>query len=237
MLTDRPEADGRLPVSVLRLPAGTWTIASGPLGGGLGRRNWVINATVDTSYARIDPDAHLGEIAGGLGLSGAGVGLLTAVDVRTAVTASDGGVEVVATVGLGHPTWAAAPDGDVRESGPGTINVVALVPARLAAAALVNAVATVTEAKAQALWAYGADATGTASDALCIALVPPASGRSEPASLAVGGEMWEEPGPDSVEAFGGPRSTWGARLARATYAAVYEGARRWGAAHRGPSRS
>ena len=58
------------------------TISSGPLGGGIGPRHWVVNATVPMSYDRDDPDIHLAEIAAGLGLpDGPGVGLLTGVDV------------------------------------------------------------------------------------------------------------------------------------------------------------
>ena len=34
-------------------------LASGPLGGGFGLRTWVMNATVDAGYARMDPDIHL----------------------------------------------------------------------------------------------------------------------------------------------------------------------------------
>src|ERR671934_220820 len=49
--------------------------------------------------------------AAGLGLGGAGVGLLTGVDVADFVVAEDSGVHAVATVGLGAPAWAAAPDG------------------------------------------------------------------------------------------------------------------------------
>jgi len=181
-------------------------LASGPLGGGLGLRTWVINATVDSAYARTDPDIHLLHIAHDLDLSPPGIGMLTAVDVRETVTAEDGGVHVVATVGLGHPTWAAAPDGDLRGGGrAGTINISAWLPVPLSPAALVNSVSTITEAKVQALWAYGREATGTATDALCVACV--GDGRSEP--------------------YGGPRSTWGARLARAVHAAVGKGTAAW----------
>jgi adenosylcobinamide amidohydrolase len=205
-LTHRYESGRDLPLLVWRFPHPVRAIASAPLGGGVGVRRWVVNATVDRDYARLDPDVHLREIADGLGLSGPGAGLLTAVDVGHAVTASDGGVEVVATVGLGHPTLAAAPD----EAAPeivGTINIVALVPAALSDAALVNAVATATEAKVQALWEYGVAATGTASDAVFVG-----------SGLGPGGP---------VEPFGGPRSIWGARLARAVHAAVRSGAERW----------
>jgi adenosylcobinamide amidohydrolase len=176
------------------------------MGGGLGERRWAINATVEKTYARMDPEDHLQAIAAGLGLAGTGVGMLTAVDVSQHVTRTDGGVIVAATVGLGHPTWAAAPDGDLRELRPGTINIVAWVPAALSEAALVNTVVSVTEAKSQALWEHGLDATGTGSDAVFVAC---------------------ERSGTSVEPHGGPRSIWGARLARAVHTAVYEGARAW----------
>jgi adenosylcobinamide hydrolase len=213
----RREGGRDLPLLAWQFDQPMTVLASGPLGGGVGQRSWIINATVSSSYSRMDPDAHLAELADGLGLHGPGAGLLTAVDVTSAVTATDGDAVVIATVGLGHPTWAAAPDGDIRHSGPpprwpGTINVVALLPVVLTDAALVNAAVTVTEAKAQALWECGVHATGTASDALCIAC-PTGSG--------------DGPEGATVEAFGGPRSIWGARLARAVHTAVAQGTRAW----------
>jgi adenosylcobinamide hydrolase len=215
-----------MPMSVWRFAEPVLGIASGPLGGGVGTRNWAINATVDKAYGRLDPDVHLLELAAAQGLAGDGVGMLTAVDVTKAVTASDGGATVVTTVGLGHPTWASAPDGDLRhepaeaatpkilptdnvptETLPiGTINTVAWIPAQLSDAALVNMVATATEAKVQALWECDVKATGTASDALFVACALPKA---------------------IVAVYGGPRSLWGARLARAVYASVAEGTRRW----------
>ena len=57
-----------------RFPEPVLAIASGPLGGGIGERHWVVNATVALSYDRDDPDAHLREIADRLGLRGAGCG-------------------------------------------------------------------------------------------------------------------------------------------------------------------
>ena len=47
----------------------------------------------------------------------------------------------------------------------GTINTVIFVPMRLSDGALINAVATATEAKSQALFEAGIPATGTPSDA------------------------------------------------------------------------
>jgi adenosylcobinamide amidohydrolase len=191
-----------MPVLVWRPARPVRAIASGPLGGGIGPRHWVVNASVPLGYDRDDPDAHLREIATGLGLSGEGVGLLTAVLVGDRVSAEDGGVAVVATVGLREPTWAAAP-ATVPEHGPGTVNIVAHLPVRLSDAALVNAVATVTEAKVQALIDLAVPGTGTLTDATCV-MCPP-------------------DGP--AEAYGGPRSTWGAPLARAVYQAVLAGGR------------
>jgi adenosylcobinamide amidohydrolase len=220
-LTHRREDGADIPMLVWRPAAPVLAISSGPLGGGIGVRHWVINATVPMSYDRDDPDRHLTELATGLGLAGPGVGLLTGVDVAAVVTAWDGGAAVAATVGLGAPAWAAAPDGHLRrESGRarpadqaypiGTINIVAHLPVRLGDAALVNAVATVAEAKAQALWDLGVEATGTCTDATCLSCPPD--------------------GP--VESYGGPRSTWGARLARAVHEAVRRGGQAWYAAPR-----
>src|SRR5690606_19434684 len=113
------------------------------------------------------------------------------------------GVQVIATVGLGFPTLAAAPRDDSATSVVGTINLIVAVPERLSDAALVNAVATATEAKSQALWDLGLRATGTASDAVCVL----------------------SPDDGTPHAFGGPRSEWGSRIARAVHAAVVAGGR------------
>ncbi|MCU1500445.1 MAG: putative adenosylcobinamide amidohydrolase [Acidimicrobiales bacterium] len=202
----RREGQRDLPVLCWRFDAPQRVIASSPHGGGLGLRRWILNATVPTSYGRKDPDRHLGKLGVSFGLPGRGVGLMTAVDVNLVRHASDGEVVAFATVGVTKPTWAAeaeeqAATADGHEVG--TINVVAFLPERLVDGALVNAVATVAEAKAQALQELGIPGTGTASDAVC--LVCPPEGRTHH--------------------FGGPRSGFGARLARATHAAILAGAR------------
>jgi adenosylcobinamide hydrolase len=204
-LTHRDEYGVAAPVLVWRFDSPMQAIASGPLGGGIGARHWLVNASVPMSYDQQDPDVHLAAIASGLGLRGPGVGLLTGVDVADFVAAEDGDVSVVATVGLGAPAWAAAPDDDLVRARPGTINIVAGLPVALTAAALVNAVATIAEAKAQALWELALPATGTATDATCV--LCPMQGDAEP--------------------YAGPRSRWGARLARAVHAAVLAGGRSW----------
>ena len=182
--------------------------ASTVVGGGLGPRHWALNATVDKDYDHRSPADHLRELATASGLDGEGIGFLTAADVRRACWAETDGAEVLATVGLGWPTWAAAPPEiaapeEATTGRAGTVNLLVWVPARLADGALVNAVATAAEAKAQALAELRVPGTGTASDA--VAVCCPLDG--------------------AVEPYGGPRSTWGARLARAVHAAVTAGAR------------
>ena len=207
-LVYRVESGRRFPLHVWRLASPVRAISCGPYGGGLGERRWLLNATVHRGYDRMDPDVHVAELAAELGLAGPGAGLLTAVDVTDAVRARDGDVRVVVTVGLGYPTRAAAePDAERPADRVGTINIVAFLPVPLSDAAMVNAVATVTEAKVQALHECGFEATGTATDAMVIA-TPPTTG-------AV------------VEPYGGPRSPWGSRLARAVHAAVSDGTLRW----------
>ncbi|WP_406039962.1 adenosylcobinamide amidohydrolase [Micromonospora sp. NBC_00898] len=200
-LTTRHEDGWDIPLLVWRAAEPLLAVGTSPLGGGIGVRRWVVNATVPMSYHRDDPAAHLAELAGGLGLAGPGVGLLTGVDVAEVVARADTGVRVWATVGLGTPVWAAAPAPAPPAQRVGTVNIVAYVPARLGDAALVNAVATATEAKAQAIWELGLPATGTPTDAVTV--LCPADG---------------EPAP-----YGGPRSAWGGPLARAVHAAVLAG--------------
>ncbi|MFC7382751.1 adenosylcobinamide amidohydrolase [Sphaerisporangium rhizosphaerae] len=268
-LSHRHEDGARLACLLWRLGPGWRAVSSAMLGGGIGPVEWVLNAQVVGAYSRMDPVAHLLELAP----PGRGVGMLTAASVADHTRAHDGGVDAVATVGLRVPTWAASPEGtpdpelrldpesrpapearpdpesrpareprpapqprSAPESGPasglppatgpypdrdssarggpdtrpvfpapGTINIIVAVPVAMSDAALVNAVMTVTEAKAQALAEAGYACTGTASDAVCVAV------RAE--------------GPE--EPFGGPRSTWGARVARAVHRCVLAGAHAW----------
>ncbi|MEU8274559.1 adenosylcobinamide amidohydrolase [Microbispora bryophytorum] len=269
-LTYRTEDGLRLGALLWRFGPGWRMISSAMLGGGIGPREWVLNAQVAAGYSRMDPVAHMealgpggpggpGGTGGPGGPGGHGVGMMTAALVERYAVAADGGAEAVATVGLGVPTWAAAPEGvpdpglpaapesgrevagpaasgsarevvgagdpgagdpgvgdaGAREAGvgetggrvprPGTINILVAVPVAFSDPALVNAVMTVTEAKTQALLEAGFPCTGTASDAVCVAV--------------------REDGP--AEAFGGPRSVWGARIARAVHRAVLDGAGDW----------
>ncbi|WP_408641090.1 adenosylcobinamide amidohydrolase [Streptacidiphilus rugosus] len=194
---------------VWRAGPGWRMVSSAVLGGGIGERHWVLNAQVRAGYSRMDPDRHLAELAAAQGLHGPGVGLMTAAEVDDGTRAADGGVHAVVTTGIGVPTWAADPARADGATGfrPGTINILAVVPAPVADAGLVNLLATATEAKVQALLDAGYDCSGTPSDAVCVAVRTPRAG-------------------EVADPFGGPRSTWGARLARAVHQAVHEGALR-----------
>lgn len=190
------EVDGR-PVYVWRAATPWLAVSTAVLGGGFGLRSWVVNATVRNGYSRMDPDRHLADIAAELSLTGAGLGFMTAVDVREVAHREDGGVRVAVTTGIGaHATWAAGPA--IPAEQVGTINAVCWLPVRLTEAAMVNAVATVAEAKAQALAEAGVPGTGTPTDAVAV-LCPP-DGPAEP--------------------FGGPRSPVGGALARAVHGAI-----------------
>ncbi|MET9699967.1 adenosylcobinamide amidohydrolase [Streptomyces sp. NPDC006529] len=198
----RTEDGERLHALLWSAGPGWRMISSAVLGGGIGERAWVLNAQVAHGYARTDPARHLAALAGTAGATGGGVGLMTAADVRAYGRAEDGGSEAVVTAGLGVRGWAASPaPGRELPAAPGTVNTLVAVPAALSDAALVNAVATATEAKVQALLDAGYDCSGTPTDAVCVAARVPGPG-------------------EAPHAFAGPRSVWGARLARAVYAAT-----------------
>jgi len=191
------------------LPVAHRCLSSAVLGGGLtSARHW-LNLQVPHDYARMDPEAHLIEGARTNALDPTAViGMLTAADVRAGVRRDRGPASAVATVGIGQPLAAAG-----RRPRPlprvGTINVFVVVRQPLSDAALVAAVQTATEAKAQALADAGVralnhhgPATGTATDAICVATPP-------------GAEV----------AFAGPATAIGAAIAHAVHGAVLSGAR------------
>ncbi|MFF9177959.1 adenosylcobinamide amidohydrolase [Streptomyces sp. NPDC014793] len=203
-LLTRFEDGERLHALLWRAGPGWRMISSAVLGGGIGERDWVLNAQVAHGYRRTDPDRHLAELAAGVGAAGPGVGLMTAADVSRPGRAQDGGAEAIVTAGISVRGWAASPaEGTALPAQPGTINIIAALPVALTEAALVNAVATATEAKVQALLDAGHDCSGTPTDAICLASRTPAPG-------------------DTLHPFAGPRSRWGARLARAVHRAVGE---------------
>ncbi|WP_411099705.1 adenosylcobinamide amidohydrolase [Streptomyces sp. x-45] len=195
--------DGERLHALLWSPGPGWRmVSSAVLGGGIAERAWVLNAQVAHGYRRTDPARHLAGLARAAGARGPGVGLMTAADVAAHGRAHDGGAEALVTAGISVRGWAAAPQECATGAAlPGTVNIVAALPVALSDAALVNAVMTATEAKVQALLDAGLDCSGTPTDAVCVAARSPRDGVE-------------------VHAFAGPRSDWGARLARAVHRAV-----------------
>ncbi|HVD16993.1 MAG TPA: adenosylcobinamide amidohydrolase [Actinomycetota bacterium] len=204
-----PEVRPRLAAGGLVVDLGSphRCLSSALLGGGLGwLRTW-LNLQVGPDYARTDPAAHLAAAAAAAGLAGPVVGMMTAVPVHRHQVGRGGGASAVATVGVGHALAAA---GTRPRAAPaaGTINLLVVVGEPLSDAGLAGAVQTAVEAKAQALAAVrvpaaNADgfATGTATDAICVACPP---GARVP--------------------FAGPATRVGGDLARAVYQAVLAGA-------------
>ncbi len=181
-------------------------LSSAVLGGGLGWARAWLAATVPGDYSRTDPAVDLAERTAKLGLPGPVVGMLTAADVGAYERASSGDATVLATVGLGHPLAACGTRPRALPAA-GTINLLVAVEERLDDAALVGAAQTAVEAKAQALAAGGVravnatgPATGTATDALCIA-------------ARCGGGV----------SFAGPATRVGADIARGVFTAVHAG--------------
>lgn len=222
--------DGAL---VWAVPDGWSAISSAAVGGGLVRPRWVVNARVDEGFARTDLEAWALEQAARTGLAGPGCALLTAADVGQVEHAEHGGVSAWATVGVTKPTWPHDPRADAARAraalschdgrqddgcdatephdgrsapAPGTVNIVVALPVALSPSALVQAVGTVTEAKAQVLVQTGVPGTGTASDAVVV-LCPPAGA------------------PGAQIPFAGVRSDWGRRVASTVHDAVLAGLR------------
>lgn len=177
------------------------SISSAAVNGGVCSIDWLLNIRVPSDYARCDLDQHAEEVASALHLSGAGSTLFTAADVRKVQHASVAGVSVDSTVGVTKPTWASDASGGWGEWHPGTINIVVQLPVSLTLSAAVNAIITVTEAKAQALFQHSVPGTGTASDSVVI--------------------CW--PKRVEREEFCGPRSKWGSVLAQATFQTIDKG--------------
>jgi len=166
-------------------PEAVWVRSAAPLrvlssavtGGGLGAARVIVNMHVPKGYRCGDPGGDLVAFARRSGIDEPFVGLMTAAWTHEAVTVADAAdgvsVVVVATVGLGGAI--AAGRSGVAAWGPSTINVIAIVDARIEAAAAVNGVATVTEAKVAALadagvrTGDGLPATGTLTDAVVLA--------------------------------------------------------------------
>jgi len=181
--------------------------------GGFAEARTIVNLHVDKHCRSDDLERPLADFIAERGLPEPCVGLLTAARTEHAelahVAASGFAVTAVTTVGLSNRSTAGR--SAAARWQPSTINTIVIVDGQPEAAALVNAVMTVTEAKALALAeagvrsADGQPATGTSTDAVVIA----ATGR----------------GP--VARFGGPASEMGAAIGRAVLHALERGIAAW----------
>ena len=181
--------------------------------GGLGEARTIVNLHVDTHHSSDDLERPLADFIAERGLPEPCVGLLTAACTEHAevahVTASGFAVTAVVTVGLSNRTTAGR--AEAARWQPSTINTIVIVEGQPEAAALVNAVVTVTEAKTLALGEAGVrspdghPATGTSTDAVVVA----ATGRGPAAR------------------FGGPASEMGATVGRAVLRALERGIAAW----------
>jgi iron complex transport system ATP-binding protein len=158
-------------------------LSSAVVGGGLIEAAEILNLHVHKDFDGARPEDDIVRAAARSGVCAPFVGLMTAAETqyaRTAVEMLDGlTVAAVASVGLSNvcsagvtPPATARPPGP---PGPGTINLILLVDARLSPSAMVNAVITVTEAKALVLAEWdvrspdGHPASGTSTDSVVVA--------------------------------------------------------------------
>lgn len=173
---------------IVDLGARLRVLSSAPRGGGLRTTRYILNHQV-TSMGRTsqpwgDPSLYLRKLAGSLGVDVDCVALMTAVPMTQVVVsrAMAGGiwVECLATVGVTNAVRAGeVPAPEVRNAGShttGTINLIVITNACLAAPALVGAVQVATESKTGTLcdhavpsWTGSPNATGTGTDAVVMA--------------------------------------------------------------------
>lgn len=170
-------------------------VSSAPWHGGLRRARRIVNLQVPLSFD-CDVPRFFSTLPAAYRRADC-VGLLTAVDVRTASVERRAGVTVVATAGI------------TNSSTVGTINTIVVLPGRPAPAAMVEAVKVVTEAKCAALRdldvrAGSRLATGTSTDAVVVATEDR-------------GEAYD---------YSGPATSVGRALGIATYGAIRVGLRR-----------
>ena len=155
-------------------------LSSAPVGGGEAVADRVVNLCVtgpDVRSVCEDPAGTFADLAAEQDWAGPLVGLMTGVSARDVgiahAPAPEGGWSVLATGGTGNAHRAGEPAPPRR--GVGTINLVAVTPQGLTAAARAEALALVAEAKAALLAdlavpvpGSGSVASGTGTDAVAV---------------------------------------------------------------------
>jgi len=166
---------------VITFPKPYHVISWAPLNGGLAHVRSILNHQVQTEeYSAKDPALFLLALSNRLQVPGPVVGLMTGVLMeRLANRIVQHGpllVECFATVGLSNALTVG--ESATYEEKPGTINIIVALNKSLTEAALVEAVAVITEAKTRSLFEAGVKstrsetlATGTGTD--CIAVASP----------------------------------------------------------------
>ena len=172
-------------------------LSSAPRGGGLRTTRYILNHQVlphsvgpkttgpnTSQQCWGNPAGYLRQIELAAGVDGDCVGLMTAVPMKQLVTSheSEDGiwVECYATVGVTNAVRAGEPPryaaGQGNDPAPGTINLILITNACLAASAHVGAVQVATESKTGVLrdhavlsWTGRPGATGTGTDAVVVA--------------------------------------------------------------------
>lgn len=138
---------------------GRFTAASTGIAGGIRQVSTVVNTTVPPGYHPDDPGRDLGLIIRRAGMGPDYFGLMTAVEMNQLCVLQYDYVTVFLTAGIdGNP-----------EEGPGTINCIVHSSQGMTDGAMLDAIVTVTGAKAAALQELGLAVTGTPTDAVVIA--------------------------------------------------------------------
>lgn len=191
------------------------TASTAVVNGGLTATRAIINLHVGKNHGCADPEGMIAAFAGRQGIAGPWVGLLTAASTERArvgqARAGAARAIVVATVGLSNRFAAGVGAVVAASPRPGTINLIVVVDGGPGPAALLNAIVTVTEAKALALFEAGIlcddrkPATGTSTDAVVVA----ATRRG------------------AAHEFGGPATELGWCVARAAREALVPAIARW----------
>lgn len=154
-------------------------LSSAPYRGGLVQSRYIVNATVDPYYCPPHVSVAIAKQLDVLGLPiDSSTACVTAVEVKNYIRAEATECEfrctAIVTAGIGNlSSPGLTPAASYRS---GTINIIALIEASLAPAALVEAVQIITEVKTRLLTGRltsdGDPATGTSTDAVTVALLP-----------------------------------------------------------------
>ncbi len=163
-------------------------ITSSITGGGILPTRYILNLHVDKNYHCNSPADDLVSFARSRGINESFHGFMTAVYLNKTkcTTLREQGITVTALLTAGVSNATSAGISEPASFTPGTINIILLVDANLTHAALVNAVITATEAKTASLHDKSILtssrflATGTSTDAICIAC----TGRGDPTDYA-----------------------------------------------------